>query len=175
MSDKTKQVGDIEAAQLGVTSNHNIMENGELRFRLVASDGSSYVRTETSPSQKTPRQRWQRSHYHSNLRELYLVGKGAMVLATLSEGNLVSLRKIISGETVFTNPMQPHNVFLYSDTVIHTLKFRANSALKDERFDARDDWFASKELDKVTFCAGLNEEELEILQTGVHKYETLLR
>ena len=37
-----------EAEALGVTTLHEEMDNGELRFRLRATDGSSYIRTQAA-------------------------------------------------------------------------------------------------------------------------------
>ena len=39
-----------EAEALGVTTLHEEMDNGELRFRLRARDGSSYIRTQSAPT-----------------------------------------------------------------------------------------------------------------------------
>ena len=53
-----------ETEALGVTTLHEEMDNGELRFRLRASDGSSYIRTRSEERRvgKECRSRW--SPYH---------------------------------------------------------------------------------------------------------------
>src|ERR1700726_80882 len=56
------------ASELGISTSHSRMDNGELRYRLVAKDGSSYIRTEASAGGG-----WQNSHYHKILQETYIV------------------------------------------------------------------------------------------------------
>lgn len=40
-----RPLSPLEAEALGVTTLHEEMDNGELRFRLRFGDGSSYIRT----------------------------------------------------------------------------------------------------------------------------------
>jgi hypothetical protein len=71
-------ISETEAErQHGIVANHTRMPNGELRFRLNASDGTGYVRTESVPGGN-----WQISHYHRELRETYIVQKGWMILVS---------------------------------------------------------------------------------------------
>lgn len=65
-----KQISEEEAHLLGIDTLHQEMDNGERRFRLVSSDGSSYIRTEASNNGGC-----QKSHYHKSLREFYVVQK----------------------------------------------------------------------------------------------------
>ena len=45
-------ISETEAErQHGIVANHTRMPNGELRFRLNASDGTGYVRTESVPGE----------------------------------------------------------------------------------------------------------------------------
>ena len=43
-----KEIKDNELNRYGIRTNHNIMDNGERRFRLSGSDGSCYIRTEAA-------------------------------------------------------------------------------------------------------------------------------
>ena len=63
-----KEIFDHELPQYGIRTNHNIMDNGERRFRLSGADGSCYIRTE-APADSG----WQNSHYHTRLSEICVV------------------------------------------------------------------------------------------------------
>ena len=63
-----KEIKNNELNEYGIITEHNIMDNGEKRFRLIGSDGSSYIRAEASFNGG-----WQKSHYHTTIKELYLV------------------------------------------------------------------------------------------------------
>ena len=43
-----RPLSPLEAEALGVTTLHEEMDNGELRFRLRFGDGSSYIRTQAA-------------------------------------------------------------------------------------------------------------------------------
>lgn len=43
-----KEILDSELESYGISLKHNIMDNGERRFRLIGKDGSSYIRTEST-------------------------------------------------------------------------------------------------------------------------------
>jgi len=103
----------------GITTNHECMENGELRFRLSGSDGSSYSRTIA-----TGHGGWQNSHAHTTCQELYLVESGWMALATPAQSKLSPLLQILHpGCVCVTSIGQIHNVYLPGNAVIHTIRF----------------------------------------------------
>lgn len=135
MTEISDNVAELEH---GVTCAHEQMENGERRFRLRKCDGTAYIRTESSKFGG-----WQSSHYHSSVRESYIVQEGWMGFAELIDGRL-SLKIYSENELVTSRPMVVHNVYLPSDAVIHTIKHgRANGA----------DWLTGPEtlaFDKVT-------------------------
>ncbi len=108
----------IKAAESahGIACSHELMENGERRFRLRKSDGTAYIRTEASTSGG-----WQRSHYHASVQETYIVQKGWMAFAELIEDAL-SLKIYRENESVTSRPNVIHNVYLPSEAVIHTVK-----------------------------------------------------
>ena len=83
----TKYISAEEARSLGIEAVHQEMENGERRFRLVSSDGSSYIRTEASKEGG-----WQNSHFHEQLTEIYIVQSGWLVYAELSSEGKLSLK-----------------------------------------------------------------------------------
>ncbi|MBS4194199.1 hypothetical protein [Lederbergia citri] len=71
MSYNPKKISLEEARLSGIDLNFEIMNNGEERYRLVSSDGSSYCRTVGSRIGA-----WQNSHYHKSVSEFYVVQSG---------------------------------------------------------------------------------------------------
>ena len=129
-----KQIAHEELPSYGITTNHNIMDNGERRFRLGGSDGSTYIRTEASGDSG-----WENSHYHTRLSELCIVQSGRATYAELSEGRLL-LREYEAGEFFIVPPMTVHNCRLSPNAVLHTVKFGDCSNA---------DWCPAPELDAL--------------------------
>lgn len=133
-----KQAIDAERArtQYGIMANHEMMDNGELRFRLMGADGNGYIRTVAE------RGGWQKSHSHDEFKELYIVETGWMAIAVLDRASSEPTFKIYRpGQIYITNLSEIHNVYLPAKAVIHTVKFGA-AALKttwkpDEQFDLK--------------------------------------
>jgi mannose-6-phosphate isomerase-like protein (cupin superfamily) len=146
MADQPRDIGLEEARAKGVSIDHSEMPDGELRFRLKHADGTAYSRTEA-----TARGGWQNSHYHSSVRETYIVQSGKMALAELVDGAL-KLRIFGPNEICTTKPNVSHNVYLYRNSVIHSVKHgeAGNSA----------DWHANPALDAKT----VHLDEAEIMR-----------
>jgi len=129
----------------GVTLNHEVMPNGEQRFRMYFADGSAYIRTESSEDGS-----WQNSHYHKSICEAYIVQKGCIVFVEQSLDSEVAQFSILKeGEACFAKSLIAHNVFLPRNSVIHTVKY---GVIIDK------DWNAFEALDKQT--KPLSEDEL---------------
>lgn len=145
------KLGDDAVSACGISTLHERMQNGELRFRLMSSDGSAYIRTVSGMEGA-----WQKSHFHKRVRETYVVEKGWMVLAEWDErlGRAI-YKKYGPGDVVTTEPLKRHNVYLPSESVIHTVK---HSATPGEL-----DWYGAPELDAITHAVG----ERELLEMGV--------
>ena len=112
-----KRITEKEAKQaFGMATAHEVMDNGERRFRLRHEGGSAYIRTEASVASG-----WQNSHYHREVKETYIVEAGWMAFAEL-RGNLMDMRIVQPGEVLTTNPGIVHNVYLPAQAVIHTVK-----------------------------------------------------
>ena len=75
-----QKLNERELAEFGITTNHERMENGEVRFRLTGRDGSSYIRCENTGGPV-----WENSHSHSALREMVIVQEGCVVFAEYRE------------------------------------------------------------------------------------------
>ncbi len=118
----------------GVSFSHQIMENGELRFRLISSDGSSYVRTVSVTDG------WQFAHYHKTGHEVYIVQDGWMVMATLVKRKCI-LKRYGPGSVILLDSLTHHNIFLPSAAVIHTVKYGMT---------VYEDWWPAKALQKLT-------------------------
>ncbi|MBA2937189.1 hypothetical protein HZF08_02640 [Paenibacillus sp. CGMCC 1.16610] len=131
-----QRISEEDALFFGIETKFDLMENGERRFRLNCSvDGSSYCRTVAGE-----RGAWQNSHYHKLASELYVVQLGWMVYAERKETefHMCLLRE---GESVVFKPLIHHNIFLSSNSIIHTIKYGQS---------LENDWFPSSELDKMT-------------------------
>lgn len=139
-----RKISDEEAQALGIVTSHDWMDNGERRFRLLSSDGSSYCRTAASDQGA-----WQNSHYHKSLSEFYVVQAGWIVYAEYRTDGSSNLHLLTQGGCVTVNPFIHHNIFMSGHSVIHTIKYGAGSS---------SDWFASPELDALT--RHLTEQEL---------------
>ncbi|WP_169091749.1 hypothetical protein [Paenibacillus sp. PL91] len=131
-----KQISEEEAHLLGIDTLHQEMDNGERRFRLVSSDGSSYIRTEASNNGG-----WQKSHYHKSLREFYVVQKGWLVYTEYVSDNKLVLKHLEQGESILVKPFVHHNLYMSAYTVTHVIKYGG---------EIENDWYPSPELDKLT-------------------------
>jgi len=101
-----------------ITVRHGRMAtNGELRFRLKCSDGTAYIRTQTTGQS----QGWQKPHFHQFSRETYIVERGWIGYAELNRGRLLQ-RMYAAGQTFTTEPGVVHNIYMPADAVIHTVK-----------------------------------------------------
>jgi len=125
-----------EARSRGIWAEHNQMPNGEYRFRLRSRDGSAYIRTEATADSG-----WQRSHWHRNVKETFIVQQGRMALAEWVSDSL-HLRIFSAGEIVTTQPGISHNVYMFPDSIIHTVKHGDEGATAD--------WIADLDLDGKT-------------------------
>lgn len=137
MSYNPKKIRKEEANSSGISVNFELMNNGEKRYRLVGSDGSSYCRTVGSEIGA-----WQNSHYHKEVSEFYVVQSGWIVYAELclnGEYNLCFLRE---GESITVNPLVHHNIYLSSNSITHTIKYGGGGS--------EIDWFPSEDLDRFT-------------------------
>lgn len=127
---------EVAKEEYGINCEHEKMPNGELRFRLRCDhDGTAYIRTVATADSG-----WQRSHYHKQVRETYIVQEGWMALATLRDGKL-TLEHFSESGIVTTQPEVPHNVYLPGNAVIHTVK-HGTAVGKD--------WNEHTELDQLT-------------------------
>ena len=130
-----QKLSERDLAEFGITSNHERMENGEVRFRLAGRDGSSYIRCENTGGPV-----WENSHSHSSLREMVIVQDGCVIFAEYREGAAL-LRALFPGDWAVTVPGVSHNECLARGTVVHTVKFGDCS---------HPDWIAGPELDALT-------------------------
>lgn len=124
------------AAERGVSARHSRMSNGELRYRLVAGDGTAYVRTEASAQGG-----WQNSHFHRAVLETYIVQAGWGAFAELRDGDL-RLWIMRPGDIHTTTPGVPHNMYLAAHSVTHVVKHGGGGQQQD--------WVADPALDALT-------------------------
>jgi hypothetical protein len=124
------------ASELGISTSHSRMDNGELRYRLVAKDGSSYIRTEASADGA-----WQNSHYHKSLHETYIVQDKWLAFAEL-DGDDLRLWIMQPGDIYTTRVGVSHNVYLPPHAVLHTVKHGGTGG--------DGDWFGDPALDSLT-------------------------
>lgn len=139
-----RKLSQNELEKLGITTLHEMMDNGELRFRLNASDGSSYIRTVSCNEGA-----WQNAHYHTTLREMYIIQSGWVVMVEVIDGKL-KFNKYSAGEYFVSTPLIHHNLFVSANAVIHTVKYGDLSVI---------DWVEDVELNKLTHDISLLELE----------------
>ena|ERR1022692_1952841 len=120
------------------------MDNGELRYRLVATDGSAYVRVEASADGG-----WQNSHYHKAVLETYIVQKEWAAFVELVDA-CVQWRIMMPGDVYTTRREVSHNVYLPARAVIHVVKHCGTGA--------GNDWYSDEMLDSRT--KHLSEDEV---------------
>lgn len=142
-----KEISNHELSNYGIDTKHHIMDNGELRFRLKGSDGSAYIRTEASADSG-----WQNSHYHTSIKELYLVQSGWILFAELFDDKIV-IKKYMAEQFCITQPGVPHNVYLAPNTIMHTIKFGDCSQV---------DWQKSEKLDFMLNTFKFEVEDFDI-------------
>ena len=134
-----------------ISTDHERMPSGELRFRIKKADGTGYIRTEASEKSG-----WQNSHYHNIVRETYTVQSRWLAYALLQKGKSKPKIQIYNeGESFTTQPHIVHNIYLPANATIHTVKHGPPSI---------DDWQTNKKtikLDKKT--KKLSEENIRIL------------
>lgn len=128
-----KQLSDKDADSYGIRTIHHEMENGEMRFRLVSENGSSYILTKSSVHNG-----WQNSHVHYQKREFYIVEKGFAFIALLV-GNEVKIEKLRENDSLSIPVGVAHNVLMSDNAILHTVKF----GTQDE------DWNGCPELDEL--------------------------
>ena len=120
----------------GITTHHERMGNGELRFRLTADDGSGYIRTVANETGG-----WQNSHYHEAVLERYISQHDWMALAELVDHEVL-WHFLLPGDVYTTRPKISHNVYLPAHAVIHTVKHGTVAGGVD--------WYADTVLDSMT-------------------------
>ena len=124
-----KELFKQEFEQYGKEFSGYIMENGEYRFRL-SSDKSAYIRTESKGYN------WQKSHYHTEQTEHFIIEKGVAAFATMRNGQ-VEIHNYGAGTHFLVEPMIPHNLMLSEEGIAHTVKL-----------GGKPDWVMCKELDE---------------------------
>ena len=123
------------AIEFGIENKHSIMKNGEKRFRQICTkDKTAYIRGESGDNGY-----WQNSHYHKTIKELYIVQKGSILLAVYLNDK-VKIKKVNENEFFSIGPNIPHNIYMYPNTVTHTVKY---GTIDDN------DWIPYEKLDEI--------------------------
>lgn len=153
MSKRTLTVDEV--AQAGLVTNHEQMDNGECRYRLMGSDGSGYIRTVAGAKGA-----WQNSHYHTGIREFITVQQGWIAFVRAGENEGLHVMLLQAGEFVVSEPHVGHNIYMPVGAVTHCVKFGNTLA---EKSSGQSDWHADPELDRR--CKHLGEPDLMLMVT----------
>ena len=129
-----------QAKKYGISTNHQLMDSGELRFRLNSEHGSCYILTKAKSEQY-----WQNSHVHYHKKELYLVEKGWVIIALMKEK--VEFIKLSENESLMIMPNIPHNLYISKDAIIHTIKYGSEDT----------DWYPYPKLDEICKKSDISE------------------
>ena len=76
-----------------------------------------------------------------------MVQKGTIIFVELIN-NKVNIKKYEEGEFFISQPMVPHNIYMFPNTILHTIKFGDCS---------KSDWHENKELDEIIKTFNINE------------------
>ncbi len=128
-----KKIDNSDALMFGISANHEIMDNDEMRFRLISGHGSSYILTKSGHTAY-----WQKAHLHQMMTELYLVEKGSAIIV-IYENERYQLKRLYENESLMIKPGVAHNLYIFEDSIIHTVKYGALS----------NDWHSYPELDEI--------------------------
>ena len=136
----------LDEIKYGMKSKHTIMETGEKRFRQICmKDKSAYIRAEG-----LNKGYWQKSHYHKYAKEIYIVQKGSILLAQYINHKL-HINRINEDETFIVDPEIPHNVYMYPNTITHTVKYGEGEEYDWEAFNKLDKILKEKNIDVENF------------------------
>lgn len=130
---------EAEVKERGITTKHDEMPNGEQRFRLLSSDGSGYIRSEAGQTSN-----WQKSHFHKQLLETYIIQTGWIILAQYINRRTI-LTKYTAGQSFVVQPGVIHNIYVSAKSVHHVVKFGGTTS---------NDWQTSPEFDALTKALG---------------------
>jgi len=133
-----RKISSDEAREkYGISAAHQVMNNGECRFRLLDNSGRGYIRTEASD-----RGGWQNSHSHKHTLETYIVEEEWIGIATLQEGAREKLGlKILRSGSIWTAPIGvTHNVYMAARALTHVVKHGGS---------ASSDWVTTPESQKL--------------------------
>jgi hypothetical protein len=106
-------------SQIGLTRRDELMGTGEYRFRLTLHDGSGYICCLAPPSGL-----WQNAHYHKKTSETFAVQHGKALYVNLLDSEY-RCQLIQAGEAITIKPFTHHNVYMFPDTITHTIKYGA--------------------------------------------------
>jgi len=153
----------------GIICEHSQMDNQELRFRLKKVDEETcYIRTESPPDGA-----WQRSHYHTNVLETYIVQKGWICYAEKNNENSI-LKIYKEGQLFTTKPNIIHNIYLPKNSVIHTVKH--GNAIGEKRLEDENTYTFNIITQQITesqiLASALKHEEFDIVKNNNEYSET---
>lgn len=128
-----KELTADEVLEHGIRAVHHEMDSGERRYRLVSDAGSSYILTQANASDS-----WQKSHFHKEKKEYYVVECGWVLIARYENGQL-SIFRLNPDEPCFIPAGVMHNIFMPAGTILHTIKYGTT----------KPDWHSATELDQL--------------------------
>ena len=132
----------LDEIKNGMKNKHTIMSTGEKRYRQICmKDKTAYIRAEG-----LNKGYWQKSHFHKYVKEIYIVQKGGILLAQYIDGK-VHINKVNEDETFIVFPNTPHNVYMYPNTITHTVKYGDGEEYDWEAFEKLDDMIKEKNVD----------------------------
>ena len=139
-----KEMSTKDTTKFGIEYKNSIMENGEKRFRQICSkDKTAYIRAEGGETGY-----WQKSHYHKSIKEVYIVQKGTILMAQYIN-NKVKINKIDEEGIFKIEPNVPHNVYMYPNTVLHTVKYGRVKEYDWESFEQLDDMLKNQSIEEL--------------------------
>ncbi len=140
-----------ECEVLGIKTPCNQMDNGEYRFRMMAPDGSGYIRT-AMPENDCG---WQNGHHHGGVMETVIVQSGWIGVVELLPDGKRKVGVCKKGDIWTSHPEISHNIYMPAGAVTHCVKHGDDVINPDKGSD----WFpAPKDFD--LWSKSLSEEDI---------------
>lgn len=139
-----KDMSMEDAGKFGIANKHSIMDNGEKRFRQIClKDKTAYIRAEGGKLAY-----WQKSHYHKYINEIYIVQKGQILVAQYID-NKIKINKYKECGVFTIEPNIPHNIYMYPNAVLHTVKYGDVKEYDWEPFELLDEKLQEKSITEL--------------------------
>jgi mannose-6-phosphate isomerase-like protein (cupin superfamily) len=137
----------------------SIMDNKELRFRVVANNGvDPFAYNLVATPDKGG---WQNAHNHQHIVETWVVSRGCQIVMEEQKNLSINITILEPGDTYSSTLGLKHNCYVFPNTITHTIKTTIGNYSLDG------DWDYDEEFDKFTKSFDMDEF---IKENNLEKY-----